>query len=113
MQNFDLFVPVLKSRGRLDVTTEISDLRNDIALLIEQSIPTEKYIESFDEFISIIAKGGFIRCGWDGCSDSEAAVKSETKATIRCILSDNTSQVKNCVYSGNPATHEVIYAKAY
>jgi prolyl-tRNA synthetase len=70
-------------------------------------------VESFDEFKSILDKGGFIRCGWDGCSDSEAAVKSETKATIRCILSNNTSQVKNCVYSGNPATYEVIYAKAY
>ena len=69
--------------------------------------------ESYDEFKSIIENGGFIRCSWDGKTDSETAVKSDTGATIRCIISDNPSQGKNCIYSGNPAKYEVIYAKAY
>jgi len=70
-------------------------------------------VESYDEFKSILENGGFIRCGWDGNANSEAAVKSETKATIRCILSDNPTKEKICVYSGNPAKYDVIYAKAY
>ncbi len=69
--------------------------------------------KSYDEFKSILATGGFIRCGWDGNIDSEAAIKAETKATIRCIISDNPIQEKKCIYSGNPAKYEVIYAKAY
>ena len=70
-------------------------------------------VETYDEFKSIIENGGFIRCGWDGDINSEAAVKSETKATIRCILPERSNQIKNCIYSGNPAKYEVIYAKAY
>ena len=69
--------------------------------------------ESYDEFKSILDNGGFIRCGWDGRSDTEASVKTETRATIRCILSGIPVQEKKCIYSGNPAKYEVIYAKAY
>ena len=68
--------------------------------------------ESYDEFKSILDNGGFIRGGWDGLSDTEASVKAETRATIRCILSGISVQ-KKCIYSGNPAKYEVIYAKAY
>ena len=69
--------------------------------------------ENYAEFISLIEAGGFIRCGWDGDSASEAAIKAETKATIRCILPDENVDGKNCIYSGNPAKHEVIFARAY
>jgi len=68
---------------------------------------------SYAEFKNLIEKGGFIRCGWDGNPDSEATIKKETKATIRCILLDGKIKDKNCIYSGNPAKHEVIFARAY
>jgi len=68
---------------------------------------------SYAEFKNLIDKGGFIRCGWDGNPDSEATIKKETKATIRCILLDEKIKDKNCIYSGNPAKHEVIFARAY
>ena len=68
---------------------------------------------NYEEFKRLIEKGGFIHCGWDGNPDSEAAIKKDTKATIRCILLDEKITDKKCVYSGNPAKHEVIFARAY
>ena len=68
---------------------------------------------SYDEFKSLTESGGFIRCGWDGNPDTEAAIKGDTKATIRCILPDAIDKEKKCIYSGNPAKHEVIFARAY
>jgi len=68
---------------------------------------------NYEEFKRLIENGGFIRCGWDGNPESEAAIKKETKATIRCILLDEKITDKKCVYSGNPAKHEVIFARAY
>ena len=68
---------------------------------------------NYEEFKSLIENGGFIRCGWDGNPESESAIKKETKATIRCILLDEKITDKKCVYSGNPAKHEVIFARAY
>ena len=70
-------------------------------------------IESYDEFKKVIKKGGFVRCGWDGTEKTETRVKEETKATIRCIPFNENPSGLTCVFSGQPAKHEVIYAKAY
>ena len=70
-------------------------------------------VGSYDEFKQIIDSGGFIRCGWDGTEETEIKIKEQTKATIRCIPFDENPKDLNCVYSDNPAKHEVIYAKAY
>ena len=71
-------------------------------------------VSSYDEFKDILSnKGGFIKCGWDGTSKTEAAIKNETKATIRVIPMDENPKGLNCIYSGKPAKHEVIFAKAY
>ena len=71
------------------------------------------FVSSYDEFCSIMKTGGFIRCGWDGSSNTELKIKEETKATIRCIPFDEKPEGLRCVLSGKPAKHEVIFAKAY
>ena len=71
-------------------------------------------VSTYDEFKDILKnKGGFLQCGWDGEKISEAKIKEDTKATIRCILTEEKAEGINCVYSGNPAKHIVIFAKAY
>jgi len=70
--------------------------------------------KDYDEFKNIIKNnGGFIRCGWDGNEKTEKAIKDETKATIRVIPFDENPKDLVCIYSGRPAKHEVIFAKAY
>ena len=71
-------------------------------------------VSSYDEFKKVIAnQGGFIRCGWDGTGETEMAIKEETKATVRVIPFDENPKDLSCIYSGKPAKHEVIFAKAY
>ena len=70
-------------------------------------------IKDYDDFKSIISKGGFVRCGWDGNSETEAKIKQDTKATIRCIPFDEDPEQLTCVLTGQKAKHEVIFAKAY
>ena len=71
-------------------------------------------VSTYTEFKDVIKnKGGFIRCGWDGSSETEATIKNETKATIRVIPFDENIKGLNCIFSGKPAKHEVIFAKAY
>ena len=71
-------------------------------------------VTTYDEFKNVIAnQGGFIRCGWDGTEESEIAIREDTKATIRVIPFDENSKGLKCIYSGEPARHEVIFAKAY
>ena len=70
-------------------------------------------VSNWDDFKSKINQGGFVKCGWDGTEESEMKIKNETKATIRCIPFDKKPNELNCIYSKNPAKHEVIFAKAY
>jgi prolyl-tRNA synthetase len=70
-------------------------------------------VSTWDEFISKIEKGGFIKCGWDGTAETENKIKAETKATIRCIPFDESPTDLNCIFTGNPAKHQVIFSKAY
>ena len=100
------------------VITHTSNLLNDIQdnMFVQANDFMNKNIFSvstYDEFKNIINKGGFIRCGWDGSDESEKKIKDETKATIRCIPFDEKPDNLNCIFTGKPAKHEVIFAKAY
>ncbi len=78
-----------------------------------RSLNTHK-TKDYEEFKEIMKNnGGFVRCGWDGDEKTEKAIKDETKATIRVIPFDEKPKNISCIYSGRPAKHEVIFAKAY
>jgi len=71
-------------------------------------------VDTYEEFKRILdEKGGFVVAHWDGTKETEAAIKEETKATIRCIPLDAKEEAGTCVYSGRPSERRVIFARAY
>jgi len=70
-------------------------------------------VTDYDTFKQIIKDGGFVRCGWNGDAGTEAKIKEETKATIRCIPFNESPEGLTCILTGDVAKHEVIFAKAY
>jgi len=70
-------------------------------------------VETYEEFKVEIEKGGFILAHWDGTPETESKVKEETQATIRCIALDQVQEKGICMFTGNPSTGRVIFAKAY
>lgn len=80
-----------------------------------QSFLKEKTFEvnSWEEFKQRIEQGGFVHAHWDGSKETEERIKSETKATIRCIPLNNKQEPGVCVYSGKPSSQRVLFAKAY
>jgi len=70
-------------------------------------------VDNWNDFKSKINQGGFVKCGWDGTEETEMKIKNETKATIRCIPFDENPNGLTCIFTGNSAQHEVIFAKAY
>lgn len=57
--------------------------------------------------------GGFALCHWNGDPAFEAKVKEELNVTIRCIPLDLPSKKGKCIFSGQPCTQQVIFAKSY
>jgi len=101
-----------------DIADKVSQMLNDIHdnLFAEakdfMKSNTHK-VDSYDKFKEIITKGGFVRCGWDGTSETELKIKEETGATTRVIPFDEDQKDLKCIYTGKPAKHEVVFAKAY
>ena len=70
-------------------------------------------VDNFEDFKKTLEnKGGFISAHWDGTDETENKIKDLTKATIRCIPEENNIPGK-CVFSGNPSSQKVLFAKAY
>ena len=70
--------------------------------------------DSYTDFKKVLdSKGGFISAHWDGTEETEMKIKQETKATIRCIPIDTEKEEGKCIYSGNPSSQRVLFAKAY
>ena len=59
--------------------------------------------------------GGFFLVPWHDDAEKEREIKDDCKATIRCFPLDSQDQIegKVCFYSGRPATHMAIFARAY
>ena len=69
--------------------------------------------ENYDEFKEKVKDGGFFLCHWDGTEETEAKIKEETQATIRCVPFAYEQTPGTDMVSGKPAKHRVIIARAY
>ncbi|HRJ28911.1 MAG TPA: proline--tRNA ligase [Cyclobacteriaceae bacterium] len=102
-----------------DVASLIPELLNTIqeniynrALTFRNSMITT--VNSFEEFKKVLdEKGGFVSAHWDGTAETEAFIKDQTKATIRCIPLDAAEESGSCIYSGKPSGRRVLFARAY
>ncbi len=70
-------------------------------------------IDSYNEFKVAIENGGFYLAHWDGTPETEAKIKEETKATIRCIPLNSDNEEGFCMVTGKPSKKRVIFARAY
>jgi len=69
---------------------------------------------SYEELKDILkTKGGFVSAHWDGTIETEAQIKEQTKASIRCIPIDAKEEVGTCILTGKPSAKRVLFAKAY
>ena len=69
--------------------------------------------EDYEEFKQRIKDGGFFLCHWDGTEETEARIKEETQATIRCVPYGVEQTEGTDMVSGKPAKYRVIIARAY
>ena len=67
----------------------------------------------YEEFKQRVKEGGFFLCHWDGTEETEARIKEDTQATIRCIPYGFEQTEGVDMVSGKPAKHRVIIARSY
>jgi prolyl-tRNA synthetase len=75
-------------------------------------------VDSWGDFLEVFRDGGsrFAWCHWDGTAETEAAIKEETKVTIRCVPlpgQGHDPEPGACVRTGKPSAQRVLFARAY
>ena len=79
-------------------------------------------LDDYEEFKRVIEEdGGFIYAYWCGSGECEAAIKEDTKATVRCIPFDQAQGrpfrqkggVGRCIRCGEEAGEQALFARAY
>lgn len=69
--------------------------------------------DNYDEFKERVKDGGFYLCHWDGTEETEAKIKEDTQATIRCVPFTYEQTEGIDMVSGKPAKCRVIIARSY
>jgi prolyl-tRNA synthetase len=72
-------------------------------------------VDSYEALKAALPDGGFFLVPWADDADNEAAIKADCRATIRCypIEGQEAAAGATCFYSGRPATHMALFARAY
>jgi prolyl-tRNA synthetase len=85
-------------------------------------------VDTYGDFKEQIEQGGFVLAHWDGTAETEARIKEETKATIRCVpidgdlgeemntllgLGGGAAETGRCMVTGRPSPRRVVLARAY
>jgi len=74
-------------------------------------------VDSYDDLKSALDAGGFALAHWDRDEATEARIKEETRATIRCLpfpgQVPGSEEAGTDPVSGRPSTGRVVYARAY
>ena len=96
-------IPVLLEEMQLNIYKKALDFRTK----------NSHIADNYEDFKTKIEEGGFVYAHWDGTSETEEAIKNETKATIRVIPLNNKLEDGKCIYSKKPSKQRVIFAKAY
>jgi prolyl-tRNA synthetase len=71
-------------------------------------------VDSYEEFKKVMSTTrGFIKAHWCENAECEAQIKSDTKATTRCLPLDAQEESGKCILCGKPSTHRWLFAQSY
>ena len=92
----------------------LDDIQNNIFQKAKDFRDAHIYeCENYEEFKEKVKDGGFFLCHWDGTEETEAKIKEDTQATIRCVPFMFEQTPGTDMVSGKPAKYRVIIARSY
>ncbi len=97
-----------------ETITETLDIVQKEMLVKAKARRDAKIVEadSLDGIFNGVEGKNFVKAGWCGCRECEDKVKELASATAR-VMCDEEGIPEKCAICGKPATHKVIFARAY
>ncbi len=99
------------------LSAQVQDLLDEIQVsLYEKAVRFREAniheAATYDELTEIVSNG-WAYAWWCGDPACEQGVKTDTRATTRCIPFEGPDGEGECVYCGQPAVEKVYFARAY
>jgi len=92
----------------------LDDIQKNIFLKAKNFRDAHIYVcDDYEEFKTRVKDGGFFLCHWDGTVETEAKIKEETQATIRCVPFEFEQTPGVDMVSGKPSAKRVLIARSY
>ena len=92
----------------------LSDIQANIYAKAKKFRDEHVYVcDDYEEFKERIKDGGFFLCHWDGTPETEANIKEETQATIRCVPFAYEQTPGFDMVTGKPSKCRVLIARSY
>ena len=96
------------------VTNLLEDIQNNIYQKAKNFRDAHIYeCDNYEEFKERVKDGGFFLCHWDGTAETEARIKEDTQATIRCVPFAFEQTPGIDMVSGKPSKCRVLIARSY
>lgn len=105
-----------------DIAGRLRDMQNALYEKAKKRLEENTHrVDNYDEMKTRVledARPGFFVVPWCDDAANEEQIKTDCKATIRCYPTDLQHEVhgdeeKLCFYSGKPATHIALFARAF
>ena len=91
-----------RAKESRDANTHVIDSKKDFYDFFTAKNPSKPEIH-----------GGFALAHWNGSREIEEQIKNDLKVTIRVIPLDDSSEPGKCIFTGEPSSRRVVWAKSY
>ena len=96
------------------IATELEDIQKALYDRAAERLKARTIeVDTYDDFKKRIEEGYFIMAHWDGTPETEARIKDETKATIRCVPFEGDKTPGVDMVTGKPSKCRVLFARSY
>lgn len=102
MEGFESAIPAMLATIQDNLLAKATQFRDDH--IIE--------VRTYDELKSVVADQGWAVGWWHDDAANEAKVKEDTKATLRCFVSDVQGE-GTCFFTGKPTSKRAYFARGY
>jgi len=108
-------IRVPKNQVRKVVKTLLEDIQDNLLGRSERILKENtREAETYGEFKDLMgSKRGFISAFWCEDMDCEEKIKTETKATVRCLSLMAEKQESTCIYCGKKAESRWLFGQSY
>jgi len=104
-----------KDQAADEISVWLENIHTDMLTKSSESLKQNtRQASNYDEFKAVLSEHkGFVEVFWNDNPETEEKIKSDTKASSRCMLVTNDTESGTDFYTGEPSSTKWLFAQSY